>query len=333
MNTTLMLLDKAAGILAKCTSVNEARTIRNQAQLLENYAKQERLSADCLRQCAIIKLRAERRIAQLLADSTKKGRPKKVAQCDLFKLRELGITKSQSSRWQTAATLPEKDFERYLAGKGELTTTAILKLAKAQRQPTMGARSGGNILTGDVSRLFDHLDDDSADLFLTDPPYDRIDLYEKLAELAAAKLKPGCLCLAYCGQYHLPAVLEAMAQHLQYHWTFAIRFGNQHTPIYPKRIQNTWQPVVAFSKGKATSKWIVDMLESGGREKDAHEWQKTLTDVEYLIENLTDPGALVVDTFCGSGTVPAACRKLGRRWLACELNSQTARVARGRIAA
>lgn len=42
MNTTLMLLDKAAGILAKCTSVNEARTIRNQAQLLENYAKQEK---------------------------------------------------------------------------------------------------------------------------------------------------------------------------------------------------------------------------------------------------------------------------------------------------
>ena len=156
------------------------------------------------------------------------------------------------------------------------------------------------------------------DLFLTDPPYDRIDLYEQLAELAAAKLKPGCLCLAYCGQYHLPAVLETMAQHLQYHWTFAIRFGGPHRAVYAKKIANTWHPVVAFSKGKSRAGWIIDMLESGGKEKDSPEWQKSLIDVEYLIEKLTDPGAMVVDPFCGSGTVPAACQKLGRRWIGCE---------------
>ena len=328
--TTLTLLDRAARALTRC-SVDEAKTIRDKAIALEVYAKQAKQSATMERQCAVIRLRAERRIGQLLAGTVRAGNPQLSPKATIG-LGKLGITRNQSSRWQLAATLPENEFERYLAGKGELSTTAIVKLAKV-KPPAMGARSGGNILTGDVSRLFDHLDDDSADLFLTDPPYDRIDLYEKLAELAAAKLKPGCLCLAYCGQYHLPAVLEAMGRHLQYHWTFAIRFGGPHRPNYPRHIQNTWQPVVAFSRGKATSEWIVDMLESGGREKDAHEWQKTLSDTEYLIEKLTDQGALVVDPFCGSGTVPTACRKLGRRWLACELNSQTARVARGRIAA
>jgi DNA modification methylase len=28
------------------------------------------------------------------------------------------------------------------------------------------------------------------------------------------------------------------------------------------------------------------------------------------------PGALVVNPFCGSGKLPAACKRLGRQWLA-----------------
>jgi DNA modification methylase len=71
---------------------------------------------------------------------------------------------------------------------------------------------------------------------------------------------------------------------------------------------------VAFSKGKSTVGWIMDMIYSGGTEKESHEWQKTLIDLEYLIEEVTDPGALVVDPFAGVRTVPAACRNLRRRW-------------------
>ena len=90
---------------------------------------------------------------------------------------------------------------------------------------------------------------------------------------------------------------------------------------------------MAFSKGNPAAAWLPDMIESGGKEKDAHEWQKTLSDVEYLIEKLTDQGMLVVDPYCGSGTVPMACKNLGRRWIGCEIDSKTARIARGRVAA
>ena len=128
-------------------------------------------------------------------------------------------------------------------------------------------------------------------LFLTDPPYSEIDRYGELAELAASKLKPGGLCLAYCGQWYLPQVLEAMSQHLSYYWTFAIHFDGPHRPNHPRHIQNTWQPVVVFSRERATASWIVDLLESGGREKGSHNHQKTLSDVEYIVEKLTDRGA------------------------------------------
>jgi site-specific DNA-methyltransferase (adenine-specific) len=245
----------------------------------------------------------------------------------------LGITRKQSSKWQAAATLPAAEFEKYISTTKEPTTAGVLKLVRERQRETGGPRSGGHILTAPASTLWQRLDDASVDLFLTDPPYSEIDLYRELAKLAAVKLKPGGLCLAHAGIGYLPAVLEAMGAHLRYHWTCAIKFAGAHSVLYHLRIKNMWQPVVVFSRGKSTAGWLTDHLRGGGREKDAHDYQKTLTDVEYLIDNLTVPGALVVDPYCGSGTVPAACKKLGRQWLACEVDSETARTARRRVAA
>jgi 16S rRNA G966 N2-methylase RsmD len=332
MQNSLTLLDRAARTLAQCVSVDVAKSIRDKAQALEIYARQQRQSVKMARECAIIRLRAERRIGQLLGGTVRAGNPQ-LSPGVTIGLGKLGITRNQSSKWQLTATLPDDDFENYLGGRGELTTNAIVKLAKAKRKPTMGARSGGNILTGDISRLFEYLENRSVDLILTDPPYERIDLYSQLGELAAQKLKPGCLCLAYCGHTFLPGVLTAMSAHLIYHWVFCIRFAGPHHPIHSKRIQNTWQPVVAFSKGKSNAPWIVDHLESGGREKDSHNHQKTWIDAKYLIEKLTDPGALIVDPFCGSGSILKAAAQVGREYLGCEIDSKMARVARGRVAA
>lgn len=328
----LTLFNKARAALAKAVTIDQAKAIWDKLEALRVYAKQAKGAAEMERQCAEIRLRAERRIGELLAATVRAGNPQ-LSPKGTIGLRDLGITRKQSAKWQAMATLPTADFERYVSTAREPTTAGVLRLVQErERAQQTGPASGGHILTGPASRLWERLADDSVDLFLTDPPYSDTERYRELAELAAVKLKPGGLCLAYCGQYHLPSVLAAMDA-LTYHWTFAIRFAGPHRPIYPKQIQNTWQPVVAFSRGKPAAGWIVDLLESGGREKDSHDWQKTLTDVEYLIEKLTTPGALVVDPYCGAGTVPAACRKLGRRWIGCEIDGKTARVARGRVAA
>jgi DNA modification methylase len=47
---------------------------------------------------------------------------------------------------------------------------------------------------------------------------------------------------------------------------------------------------------------------------------------------LTEAGDLIVDPFAGGGTVPAACKILGRRWLATEIDKETVAVARKRLA-
>jgi DNA modification methylase len=70
----------------------------------------------------------------------------------------------------------------------------------------------------------------------------------------------------------------------------------------------------------------------GGRDKKYHDWGQDESEMEYLINQLTCAGDLIVDPFCGGGTVPAACQSLGRRWLATEIDKTTALIARKRLA-
>jgi hypothetical protein len=205
---------------------------------------------------------------------------------------------------------------------------------RAARAFARSSRSSGNVIVGDMDVLRKRLRDNEADLFMTDPPYGDVSCYKRLAELAAAKLKPGGLCLAYAGQYYLPEIMAAMEKHLTYWWMIALQFGGQHCAVHPRRIQNTWKPILAYAKppvGKAPN-WLSDHLDGGGRDKQHHHWGQDESEVQYLIQRLTEPGQLVVDPFAGGGTIPAACKLLGRRWLATEIDRATALVARKRLA-
>jgi hypothetical protein len=190
-----------------------------------------------------------------------------------------------------------------------------------------------DIFIGDMSTLEKRLNNNSADLFLTDPPYAEVEQYERLAKLAAEKLKPGKLCLAYTGQFYLPEILKAMSKHLKYWWMFAIRFSGSHCAIHPRHIQNSWKPILVYGKPplKPSSEWLSDILSGGGRDKKHHDWGQDQTEVEYLIDKLTEPGDLIVDPFCGGGQIPAAAKSMGRRWVATEIDKATALISRKRL--
>mgnify|MGYP001248614004 CR=1 FL=1 len=65
-DSQLVLLDEARQRLAKVASVDEAKKIRDQAAALEHYGRQQRLSLDAVNKAGEIKVRAERRIGELL---------------------------------------------------------------------------------------------------------------------------------------------------------------------------------------------------------------------------------------------------------------------------
>ena len=64
-----------------------------------------------------------------------------------------------------------------------------------------------------------------------------------------------------------------------------------------------------------------------------HATQKEVAGMMRMVEQFTDPGDLVLDTHCGSGTTGVACLRLGRRFLGIEVDTAMAETARERLRA
>ena len=68
-------------------------------------------------------------------------------------------------------------------------------------------------------------------------------------------------------------------------------------------------------------------------EDRVHPTQKPLALMLRLVEQFTDPGDVVLDPFCGSGTTGVACLRLGRRFVGVERDERYAALARERLLA
>lgn len=176
---SLVELSKARKALEAASTLEDVRAIRDRAEAARVYAKAAQLSLALMNDASEVKLRAERKAGEMLAAiQLGQGRRRDlVAACDEVQkptLDDLGINRSQSSRWQAIASIPDDEFEAHVAGvrerESELTTAGVLKLAK---QLTAQAPVDGQHETNGETATVDSLDD-LAGRFSTiyaDPPW------------------------------------------------------------------------------------------------------------------------------------------------------------------
>jgi site-specific DNA-methyltransferase (adenine-specific) len=254
-------------------------------------------------------------------------------------LKPLGVTANQSSRWQKAADVPEPVVDEYFneveSSGGEVTNAGLLRyhrdvVAQVRKQDKRhvedAARAGADesvptIRTGRFQDVLEDIPDGSVDLIVTDPPYGPKynDAYLDLAEWAARKLKPGGSCIAYAGQSNLPDVLSVMSKHLRYWWTLALMHKHGAQQLPGKWVMVEWKPVVWFVREARNNKsYVADRMTGSKPRKDLHEWAQGVDEVCYLIEQLTQPGDLVVDPFAGSGSFGYAALSMGRKFIGAE---------------
>lgn len=79
---------------------------------------------------------------------------------------------------------------------------------------------------------------------------------------------------------------------------------------------------------------VVNMWDYGRVKKEeyvGHPTQKPLYLCQQIIRMCTSPGDLVVDPFCGSGTVLLAAKSLGRKWVGCDIDDGFCKIATERL--
>lgn len=137
----LIRFDAARRALAEARSIDEVKLVRDQAEALRLYVRQQGESLEMQNDIAEIKLRAERRAGELLTDM-----PRANAEDNLMRgpklhdatsgptLSGLGISRVQSHRWQAEASVPEEQFEEHVAevraAKSDLTSAGLYRLAR-----------------------------------------------------------------------------------------------------------------------------------------------------------------------------------------------------------
>lgn len=141
-DSALAYIDRADAALEQASTIDVVKDIRDQAEALRLYAKQAQRSFQMQNRCAEIKVRAERKAGRmLLAQDKNRGAASPTEEReDTPRLGEMGISYSQSSRWQSIAEIPDPIFEQRLEGikqaSREITTNEFLRLAKKLSQPT-----------------------------------------------------------------------------------------------------------------------------------------------------------------------------------------------------
>ena len=110
------------------------------------------------------------------------------------------------------------------------------------------------------------------------------------------------------------------------------------TPQFTGDRPATWGEAVAIMHRKGRKRW-----NGGGypavwhystyHGHRVHETQKPLPLMLELVELFSEPGELVWDPYCGSGTTGVACLRLGRRFLGHEMQPHYAEIAAERLAA
>lgn len=143
----LILISKASDAVAQARTIDEIKDLRDKAEAVRAYAKKARLGKHIVIEASAIKVHAERKLGRMLGEvklahaspgNQYTGRVDRSHEQDgPVRLADLGITKSDSSRSQQIALLPDHVFDGYVADSmrsaREPTTAGLLRLAKQRR--------------------------------------------------------------------------------------------------------------------------------------------------------------------------------------------------------
>jgi len=141
--TQIVHFDQVKRELALATSIDEVKQIRDKAEALRQYVRQQGATLEIQNYAAEIKIRAERRAGDMLKEMVrqKPGEYQKLHDETFVpkpSLSDLGITPIQSHRWQLETELAEVTFDEWVtlikSENEELTSKGLRQLILEQKR-------------------------------------------------------------------------------------------------------------------------------------------------------------------------------------------------------
>jgi len=182
------------------------------------------------------------------------------------------------------------------------------------------------LFASSVDQLSQHIDANSIDAIITDPPYPKeyIYTYKELAEQAAIILKPSGILVALAGHNYIDILITQMKEYLEYQW-----LGCYYMPTGPHaslpwyNVSVYWKPLLIFCKGNwPKNKTFKDVFINEEADKEYHEWGQGISGFTKLIETFTLPNEQILDPFVGGGTTAIAALNAGRYFMGSDISEE-----------
>ena len=199
------LAGAARHALAQATHPEEIKGVRDKLSTIEHWFKKQRATLIESNLLVAERLRAERKVGAWLRENVRHGGDRQSEKASLHRaslLSDVGISQSDSHRWQRTAAIDEADFETWVQeclNDRELSTAGALRLWRllfweAQRAESFSAEEWATtgdsplrVKRGQVWQLGEHrlmcgdahnaddmaalIDHAEVDALITDPPY------------------------------------------------------------------------------------------------------------------------------------------------------------------
>jgi hypothetical protein len=203
------------------------------------------------------------------------------------------------------------------------------------------------VVTGDCLEILPTLPAGCVDATIMDAPYGLDYPYGSYDDTPANLVALVSSMVPECRRVSSRSIIFPGVHNL---WTYpradwVLSWSWRSTSHYGKCGYSMWQPILVYGKDvdgfgsvngvlKADSIHFPDGNGIGflGEDRADHPCPKPERVMRWTVQRFSNPGDVVADFVCGSGTTGVACIQTGRRFIGIEIDEKYAAIARRRIA-
>jgi len=206
------------------------------------------------------------------------------------------------------------------------------------------------IINGDCLKILKEFPKNCIDLIITDPPYGDNVAYGWSNKIIKNNNNPLINCSALVECYRVlkknsSLYLFTNWKHYPFLTEFILRYTKfkiRHLVVWKKHnfglgwaFRHQYELILVLEKGKPRYKLKdfsdVQTCSHINHNAQTHPHEKPVDLIKKMVEHSSKGGDLILDPFCGSGSVCVACNETGRNFIGIEIEEKWCGVARERV--